>query len=160
VYFGKCADAVGQNDEILRGVEQLARSEQLTPERPTHESRAGAGRAVEHDDRIPHDALRVALRLAEREVVDSKLGKRLAALELEVANDVIGALVGLRLYGDRDGDEEGEPCGDPRDRARHRVWLAKKEGAATLAGPKPIRQCGRQKRWPCGPARELGRSDG
>jgi hypothetical protein len=84
-------DAVREDDVVLRCVEELARPEQLAAERPTREAAARPRRAVQYDDRVPNDARCVALWLSERDVVNPQLRQRLAALELEVANDIIGA---------------------------------------------------------------------
>ena len=46
------ADAVGQDDVVLRDVEQLARAEELAGELRLQELRAAAARAVQHQDAL------------------------------------------------------------------------------------------------------------
>ena len=65
--------------------------------------------AVQHHHRVAHDALRVAPRMPDRDVVQAQLGQRLAALELEVVNDVVGA--GRRALGlDGGRAKDGAEC--------------------------------------------------
>jgi hypothetical protein len=83
------ADAVGQDDEILRGVERLAGGEQLVGERG-HQPRlaAGAG-AMQQDHRIGDVAGGVALGRAQRHVMLLELRDLLPTLEAEVLDDEI-----------------------------------------------------------------------
>ena len=94
MYFGKprvqavarlarfaVADAVGQDDEVARRIEHLARAEQLAAEGTRQEARAGSAGAVQDQDRIAHDARGVAPRRAERSVVQFQRGQRFAASE-------------------------------------------------------------------------------
>src|SRR5512133_644948 len=112
------ADTVWKHHEVPCRVEQLSRSEQLSAEGPAREAAAGARRPVQHDHCVPHDACCVAPRFAERDVVHAELGERLAALELEVANDVVGPRKGLSRRGARDGEEaqKGKTAGHGRSR--------------------------------------------
>ena len=77
-------DVVRQDDEVLRGVEQLAGAEQFPGETVGEELRAGPGRAVHDQHGIAHDAGGVLLRRAERAVVHPQLGQRFTRGEPEV----------------------------------------------------------------------------
>jgi hypothetical protein len=105
-------DPIGQHDEILVGVERLPRAKQLAGELRPQELRAGTARAMADPHRVANHALRVLARLAERAVVQAKLGKRRAVGELEVADHEV-ALGGRRVIGSvgserkpRDGDDQ------------------------------------------------------
>ncbi len=105
------AHVVGDDDEVLARVERLPGAEELTGIRSAHEAGARAGGAVQDEHGIPHDALGVPLGLAQRDVMDAQVGERLAALELEVVNDVIASRDGALCAGRRrGGDETGGEC--------------------------------------------------
>ena len=83
------ADAVGQDDEVARRVEHLPCAEQLAAEGLRQERAAGAAGAVQDHHRVPHDAGRVALRRADRPVVQVQRWERFAGPEPEIADDEI-----------------------------------------------------------------------
>ena len=107
-------DAVRQDDEVARGVEQLPGSEQLAAERAREEAFARPARAVENQHRVAHDARCVASGRADRPVVQVELRQRLAGAEAEIADDEIafdgcGEIRGLPLCAsERPGHEEHE----------------------------------------------------
>ena len=104
-------DAVGKDQEEPLGIEQAARPKQLAGETRAHILCPAAAGAVEDEDGVADDALGVALRLAERAVMESQLGERLAGGEAEVLNDKIA----LRRRGDLGRSEAGERGGDEED---------------------------------------------
>src|SRR5205814_202322 len=73
------ANAVRQDHEVARRVEQLPGSEQLTAEGATGEAAARARGSVEHDHRVAYDAGTIAARLTKRQVMDAERGHRLPA---------------------------------------------------------------------------------
>src|SRR5439155_15690569 len=81
------ADAVGQDDEVARGVEELTGAEELAAKGPRQKARARAAGAVKNEHGVADDARRVAPRRADRPVVQSQLGERLAGAEAEIARD-------------------------------------------------------------------------
>src|SRR5262249_17865048 len=88
------AEAVRQDEVVARRVERLPLAKQLAREHRTacllaHQALAFSGGAVEDEHRVANDALVVALRLAERAVVEAHLGQGLAGSEAEVFEDVI-----------------------------------------------------------------------
>ncbi len=104
------SDAVGEHDEIVGGIEQLPRTEQLTAERLAQESASRPGSAMQYQHGVPHQTRSVAARLAERDVVDAKVLERLAAREPEVVNRVVlarGRPTPLCLGGYSDQIREG-----------------------------------------------------
>ena len=102
------ADIVGQDDEHLGDVERLAGAIKLICELRAEELLARAAGAVEDHHRIVDFALRIAMRRAERGVMDPKFGQRLARHKGEVLEDRVGFLrcVGRACEGRR--GEEGE----------------------------------------------------
>ncbi len=78
-------DAVGQDDEVPRGVERLSGAEQLAAERRATESLHRSAGAVQNHHRVAHDAARVAPRRADRPVMQLQRGQRFAGPELEIA---------------------------------------------------------------------------
>jgi len=99
-------EAVGQDEVVLRGVEDLPGPEELSRERRVEEVLAGACRTVEQQDRVRHMAGAVALRSPERGVVQADLREYIAGLELEIACDEIGfLLVGIALRRERAGSK-------------------------------------------------------
>ena len=56
------ADAVGQHDEVARGVERLARAKQLAGELGPDELRAAAAGAVPDEHGVAHDSLGILFR--------------------------------------------------------------------------------------------------
>src|SRR6185503_9824750 len=78
------ADPIGEDDEELGGVEGLAGSVELVRELRGKELAAAAPGSVQDQHGVGGAAAGVATQLAEREVVDAKLGQRLARAEFEV----------------------------------------------------------------------------
>ena len=79
------ADAVREDDVVLGGVERLAGPEQLAGEGGRQHAGRRARRAVQHQHRL-------AGGLADRRVVQAKLGHDLAGVELEIARDPVALL--------------------------------------------------------------------
>src|SRR5262245_57148660 len=94
------SDRVGQDDEIACGVEQLPWPEERARELVAQERLPGSAGAVHDQHSVPHYAHRIAGRRPDRRVVQSQLGKRLAALKAYIL-DVEVALCGLRVAGCR-----------------------------------------------------------
>ena len=92
------AEVVGQDDEVLLGIEQLTFAEQLAGESGHIELFSTAGGAMHDEHCITDHALFVALRLAHRAVVDFQFRQRGAVVEMEIVNDVI-ALGWRRIFG-------------------------------------------------------------
>ena len=122
------ADAVGKDDEVFGGVEKLAGIEEFVGVEGREELMAGAAGTVEDEDGVVHMALRVAMRAAERGVVEAELGKFFAGAEGEIFGDEVafggGWMVGsgrLRVERrceerccegeDEDGEWRGETIG-------------------------------------------------
>src|SRR5262245_42416900 len=83
------ADAIGQDDEILRRVEHLPGAEEPASELVRQKARARAPRAVQDENGVARDARSVALQLAYRAVMQLQFGQRLSAVEFEIADDEI-----------------------------------------------------------------------
>src|SRR5690348_4410531 len=81
------ADVVGKNDEVLRCVEKLARSEQQTTEGLREETSPTAAGAVHDNDRIGDLALRVLHGRSDGRIVKSQFRQSLAGGELKVLGD-------------------------------------------------------------------------
>ena len=94
------SDRVGDDDEVLRGVERLTRPVQRAGEALGEHALRAAGRAMQHQHRL-------ARGVADRRVAHLHLRHDLAGVEGEVFDHV---LAGLRLgkirrrHGERDGD--------------------------------------------------------
>ncbi len=86
------ADVVGQDDEVLGRVEQLAGTEEHAGEYRPQKSRSAAAGAVKDEDGVGGVSAGVFDRLAERGVVDADFGEGLAGLEMEVVDDEIAFL--------------------------------------------------------------------
>jgi hypothetical protein len=82
------ADVVGEDEEVLGDVEGLAGAEEDVGEDGVQEGVTVASGAVEQEDGVVYVALRVAVRLAEGEVVQGQFGEAFAGAELEVLDDV------------------------------------------------------------------------
>ena len=80
-------DAVRQHDPVARRVERRAGAIELVGELRAHELAAGAAGAVQDEHGIHDRALRVALRPAERQVVQPQFGQPLARTERELMQD-------------------------------------------------------------------------
>ena len=86
------ADAVGKNQEIFVGVEQLAGTEERSGEDGLKKIVASAAGAVEDQDGVGGAAGGVLEGLAEGAVVEAEFGERLAGLEMEIVDGVVGFL--------------------------------------------------------------------
>jgi hypothetical protein len=117
-------DPVGQDDEVLRRVQQLSWSKELTGIRPRHEAAAGAGRAVQDEHSVANRARPVASRCSQREVVNAQRGHRIARGKNEILEDEIGA--GGRLCASRRGerDERQSRAEERRMGAGNTGWMA------------------------------------
>ncbi len=74
---------IRQHDEISRGIQRLARAEQLAGELGADETAAGAAGAVDNQHGV------VLARRAVGVIVDADLGQGLTRSELEVADDEV-----------------------------------------------------------------------
>ena len=83
-------DRIRHDDVVLRRIEYLPGIEQRAGKIFAQKLSAAAARRVQDEDGVVHAALRVALRLAPREVVDLHFGQRLPVVELEIFDDVVG----------------------------------------------------------------------
>ena len=96
------AYVVRHEDVIFGRVEQLARAEQFAGETGHGELAARAGGAVHDQDRVGHDALGIGLRGADEAVMQLQFRQHLAAVKMEVLEDVIRLLDG-RISAARNG---------------------------------------------------------
>ena len=78
------ADVVGEDEEVFGDVERLAGAEEDGGEDGVEERVGVAAGAVEEEDGVVDVACGVAVRRAEREVVELELGEGFAGAELEV----------------------------------------------------------------------------
>src|SRR4030095_15486365 len=108
------ADAIRQDDEVLRGIENLAWAKQLPAEGPRQEAPAGAAGAMTDPDGIAHHARCVAARRADGAVMQFQFWERFAGTEGEVPRGEVafdrrrptgGALATLRERRRRHADE-------------------------------------------------------
>ena len=83
------ADAVGKDDEVLRGVEQLSGAEQLAAECARQEPCARAAGAVHDHDGVLDHARGVTVRRADRAVVQCHRRQRLATRERKSVDDEV-----------------------------------------------------------------------
>ena len=81
------ADVVGEDEEVVRGVEQLTGAEQLFRELRREELRAGAAGAVQDEDGVRGTALRILLQRAERAVVQPHFVELFPGRKRDVAED-------------------------------------------------------------------------
>jgi hypothetical protein len=93
------ADPVGQDDEVLRCVERLPRTEERAGERVAEELGAAACRAVQHQDRGK-------ARCSQRAVVQPQRRHRLARGETEVLHHEVSLAHGQRSQ--QDGDHAAQ----------------------------------------------------
>ena len=111
------ADIVGQDDPVAADVERLAGAIELIREGRREELLAGAAGAVEHHHRIVDLPRRVAVRLAERGIMDPHAGEALARSERDITE-------GRIMLADRPGGGgRGAGVGD-----RHRGRLCRRGG--------------------------------
>ena len=102
------ANAVGENDEILRRVQRLARPKKFGREERRKELRSTSRRPVRDEHGIAHHALRIALRRAERAVMDSQLRQRFAGAKPKIFEDEI-SLGRWRIIGRQRNGNESRP---------------------------------------------------
>ena len=108
------SDIVGQDDPVARDVERLAGTEQFVGELRRQKLASRAAGAVQDHHRVVDLAARVAVRLAERGVVEPHFGKRLAREETYVSRREIRFRrrpAGHGRGGLRPGGNGGEPQG-------------------------------------------------
>ena len=72
------ADAVGKDDVVAAGVEWLPGAEKLSGELGLQELRSVKAGSMADEHGVAHDALGVALRLAQSAVMDFKFRQRFA----------------------------------------------------------------------------------
>jgi hypothetical protein len=82
-------DPVRQDHVPAGGIERRARAVQLVGERLRHELASGPAGAVNDQDAVRYLASSVALRAAEREVVNPELGELFAGAEGEVLENEV-----------------------------------------------------------------------
>ncbi len=87
------ADRILHDDEVVAGIERLARPEQFVGELGPQPVGAGAGIALQQEHAVDDPAGGVALRHADRAIVQFQLGQHLAAGETVVLQDEIGLVV-------------------------------------------------------------------
>ena len=109
------ADAVGKDDEVHAGIEELPGLKEHAGELLRQEVGARAGGAVQDEHRIADDASRIPARRSQRAVVQPELGQHLTAVEPELAKrEVARRWSQVVLAGHRQADESGEDdrCGE------------------------------------------------
>jgi hypothetical protein len=89
--FGRLAVAnrIGQNQKVLRGIQQTPRLEQNTGKRRGQKHRAVCARHVHQKHGIVHMPARVAMKLTKHPIVNPQLRKYFAVLEVEILHDVV-----------------------------------------------------------------------
>jgi len=119
------ADAIGEDDEILACIEQLSGAKELAGELGADELRPAARGAVQNQNRIARDSLRVAPRLTERAVMDAQFRQRRAGGEFEILeHDIVLGRCGIFRRHERGRHEQqerndqthGSPRGNLADR--------------------------------------------
>ena len=111
------SDAVRQHDEVARGVEEPAGTEQLPGEGLRQEVAPRAACAMEHQHGIGRPSPVVADRPAQRAVVQLQLGEGFARSEAEIAQDEVpfdrlgkgGARRGRSQTAGSEGENEKAP---------------------------------------------------
>src|SRR6266567_4099406 len=83
------SDAIGKNDEIATRIERLPGAEQRAREFGPNELRAASTRSMQHEDRIAHYPLRIALWRADRAVMKAEFRQLLIRCEAEIPDDEI-----------------------------------------------------------------------
>jgi hypothetical protein len=92
-------DAVGQHDEILRAIEQLARREEFARIAGGQKAAPRAASAVQNHDGVANDTAGIALRRAEGGVVEPQLGESLTRAEGEILDDEVALGAGASPTG-------------------------------------------------------------
>ena len=83
------AEAVRQDDEILRGIEQLTGPKQNVRERRIQKAAAGAARSMSGEDGVLSDTGAVGLERADGAVMDLQFREYFAAAKFEVVDDIV-----------------------------------------------------------------------
>jgi hypothetical protein len=86
------AEVVGNDDEITPGIERLPWTEELRSKHVSHtanEVNAVAAGAMEDEHCVADDAVAVALRLADRRVMNPHLREDVAGEKSEIPDDVV-----------------------------------------------------------------------
>ena len=121
------ADAVGQDEEILRRVEELAGPEEDPGEVLREEGLARPGRAVQEEDRVRGGSLAVFPESADRPVVNPDLRQRLSGRELEIAQDEV-ARDRVRVRGGGEQGYAAEQDGEKGERGSLHRPILNEEG--------------------------------
>src|SRR5262245_27666041 len=109
------ADPIWQHDEMRAGIEQLTISEQLAGEFVADELCSCAARAMQDEDGVADEPLRVAHGPAERTIVQPKLRQRFTGRESESCENEIpfhGRRVGRCAKSGSDTQDGSEDAGD------------------------------------------------
>lgn len=114
------ADVVGQDDEVLLGIERLAFPEQPPAIRGAQEPNARSAGAVQDQDAVTHHAVGVLPRRAHGPVVNLHRRQAFAAAEREIARDEIAFDRRRECCGlsSRIANEDGDD-GEDKKNARH-----------------------------------------
>ena len=83
------ANRIGQNQKVLRGIQQSLRLEQNTGKRRGQKHRAVCARHVHQKHGIVYMPAPVAVRLTEHSIVYSQFGQHFAVFESEILCDVV-----------------------------------------------------------------------
>ena len=123
------ADAVGEHDEVLRGIERLTRREELARKFRSHETRTAPSGAVQDEDRVMHHAVGVRARCTEGAIVDAQLRERLAGGESEVLEEEVALhrrrIARLRPGRNRPRERSGGGRREPGGREPYRDALCR-----------------------------------
>src|SRR5262252_6635049 len=96
------ADSVGQNDEVLRRVEQLSGPKKDVAKNGSKKLRSGAARAMSNQHGVLRCTRTVSFQRANRAVVHFQFRQSLAAAKVKILNDVI-TFDGRRVVSGRRG---------------------------------------------------------
>ena len=102
------ADVVGENDEVLSRVEELAGAEEHTCKARAYELLATASGPVQDKDRVSGATPRVSLGAAIGGVMDLKFWEGFAAAELKIAGDEVVLFGILRKRRGREEEKNGK----------------------------------------------------
>ena len=114
------AELIGKNQIIFRRIEQLAGAKEHSRKRRNKPHAAGAIRAVQNQHGVGDAAAGVAVRRADRRVMQPHLRKRLAVRKFEIVRDEI-AFLGRhsrqrRILLRRNASRRGTQCRHPHNR--------------------------------------------
>jgi len=82
-------DAVGENDEIFFGIQQLSLAEQYAGESFVDQAAAGTSGTVHDQHRVGDAPLCIFFRLAEKRVVHAQFGQGFSRCKVEITDDVV-----------------------------------------------------------------------